>query len=451
MRKYTCTIAFALSCTFSTFAQTPFLTQNKLIDAQKVKAAAKAAQSLWKPTHEILYTPNENNEWIKDSEHNYTYDTAGNLLVSLSDDGKQKKKIVSTYDEKGQLLTETTYRTDTGSDELKPRMLKEYTYDPYIYDLATSFYFITISNGDWKHFYGSCYKRTVERDDQGRVTSITKSILEGPDNYVDQIKSLYTYEGTSKAPASYEYQTSNGSTLTTSAKYVDLKWAKNTGEYLGAYSNKWFTEGNFLESATIKSDSYGDILLTATDKGGGSYEVVQTYTDEKLKSQKEIQKYEILDNNGSFKYSDLFYFNTEGNAVTDDDLYQGAISETRYDDHNNIVLYESRNITSAGIDNATIADGIKNEYVYGGEHGEITQTTTWTYSYNDKEYMPDSKVIADKFADVSTGIEHIATTPSDMKHHVSGVYTLQGVKVASSASTPLPHGVYIIDGKKIIK
>ena len=115
------------------------------------------------------------------------------------------------------------------------------------------------------------------------------------------------------------------------------------------------------------------------------------------------------------------------------------------------MLYESRNITSAGIDNATIADGIKNEYVYGGEHGEITQTTTWTYSYNDKEYMPDSKVIADEFADVSTGIEHIATTPSDIKHHVSGVYTLQGVKVASSASTQLPHGVYIIDGKKIIK
>ena len=83
---------------------------------------------------------------------------------------------------------------------------------------------------------------------------------------------------------------------------------------------------------------------------------------QKLKSQKEIQKYEILDNNGSFKYSDLFYFNTEGNAATDDDLYQGAISETRYDDHNNIVLYENRNITSAGIDNATIADGIKNEY-----------------------------------------------------------------------------------------
>ena len=69
-----------------------------------------------------------------------------------------------------------------------------------------------------------------------------------------------------------------------------------------------------------------------------------------------------IDNNGSFKYSDLFYFNTEGNAATDDDLYQGAISETRYDDHNNIVLYENRNITSAGIDNATIADGIKNEY-----------------------------------------------------------------------------------------
>ena len=123
-----------------------------------------------------------------------------------------------------------------------------------------------------------------------------------------------------------------------------------------------FTEGNFLESATIKSDCYGEILLTATDKGGGSYEVVQTYTDEKLKSQNEIQKYEILDNNGSFKYSDLFYFNTEGNAATDDDLYQGAISETRYDDHNNIVLYENRNITSAGIDNPTIADGIKNEY-----------------------------------------------------------------------------------------
>ncbi len=93
MRKYTCTIAFALSCTFSTFAQTPCLTQNKLIDAQKVKAAAKAAQSLWKPTHEILYTPDENNEWKKYSENNYTYDTAGNLLVSLSDVGKQKIKI----------------------------------------------------------------------------------------------------------------------------------------------------------------------------------------------------------------------------------------------------------------------------------------------------------------------------------------------------------------------
>lgn len=450
MRKFTLSVALALGCTYSTFAQIPFQLQSKLIDTQEIKTAAKAANDLWKPSHETLYMPDDNDGWTKDSEYYYTYDTSGNILVSLSNDGKQKIKIVSTYDENGQLLTETTYRTDNGSDELKPRMMKEYTYDPYIHDLATSFFFSTISNGEWQHFYGSCYKRTVERDDQGRVTSITKSILDAPEHYTDQIKSLFTYNGTSKAPVSYEYQTSNGSTLTTSAKYVDLKWAKNTGEYLGAYSTNWFTNGNFLESATIKSDSYGDILLTATDKGNGSYEVEQTYTAESLKSQKEIQKYETLDDNGSFKYSDLFYFNIEGNAATDDDLYQGTIIETSYDNHKNIVLYESRNVSQTGIDNAKIADGIRNEYVYGGEHGEITQTTTWTFSYNDNEYMPDSKVVADDFTNVSTGISH-CTIQQKSKHNASGVYTLQGVKVAQSATATLPHGIYIINGKKIIK
>ena len=128
MRKFTLSVALVLGCTYSTFAQIPFQLQSKLIDTQKIKTAAKEANDLWKPAHETLYMPDDNDGWTKDSEHYYTYDTSGNILVSLSDDGKQKIKIVSTYDENGQLLTETTYRTDNGSDELKPRMMKEYTY-----------------------------------------------------------------------------------------------------------------------------------------------------------------------------------------------------------------------------------------------------------------------------------------------------------------------------------
>ena len=441
--------ALALGGTCTTQAQTPRTPLAKLHPTPLPKKAPRAADGKWLPTHETVYTPDGNGGWQKYAEYRYTYDEQGNRTEELADNGTDKAKVVSTYDAYGQLLTETSYRNDSGSDELKPRMLKQYTYDADIHDLATSFHFSTMKDGKWAYFYGSCYKRTVERDEQGRVVSVTKSVLDGEDSYHDELKSVYGYNGDSKAPNTYEYLTESGGALATSAKYADLKWARNTGEYIGAFSMSWFMNGNFLESATIKSDSYGDLYLNATDKGGGSFEIEQKYAAEAYKSMKEVQTYEPTDEYGGFCFSELIYYNLDGGTPTDADLYQGNITLTAYDDHGNMTLYEARNVNQTGIDNAQTADGMKYEYVYGGEHGEATETTTWAYSYTEQQYLLESKVVADEFCNTATGITHTAAMTAG--NDDAAVYNMQGVKVADDASTPLPHGIYITGGRKIVK
>lgn len=405
-----------------------------------------AERQLWLPSHDVVYTPDGESGWTKSHDVYYTYDSRGNVLSQITDDGSQKTKVVSTYDDKGQLLTEITYRTDAGSSEYKPRMKKEYAYDPDIFDLATSFDFSTIKNGDWQRFVGSCYKRNVERNADGLVTSVTKSVLADNDTYYDQLQSRFEYNPGQKAPESYEYLTSSGGQLATSAKYVDMKWARTSGEYLGAFSTNWFMNGNFLESATIKDSSYGDLLLTATDNGGGAFVIEQKYASEEYKSQKEKQSYEPLDDYGSFIYSDFIYYNFKGEAATDADLYQGTITDVRFDSHGNLTQSEDRIVSQSGVDNAVMSDGVKNEYVYGGDHGELTQTTTWEYDYMEQAYALVSKTVHEGFVNVATGINGVVRDGMND----AAVFNLQGVMVGTSTDT-LPHGVYVVGGKKIVK
>lgn len=446
MKTVTLALLFAVSPAVMAQVHTPAAVKIKVSPLLESKKEMAAERLLWLPAHDIVYVADGESAWRKSLDIYYTYDSRGNVLSQITDDGEQKTKVVCTYDGKGQLLTETTYRTDPGSSEYKPRMKKEYAYDPEIFDLATSFDFSTIKNGEWQRFVGSCYRRTVERNADGLVTSVTKSVLADNDTYYDQLQSRFAYKPGQKAPETYEYLTSSGGQLVSSARYVDLKWARTSGGYLGAFSTNWFMNGNFLESATIKDSSYGDLLLTATDKGGGSFEIVQKYASDAYKAQMERQSYNSLDDYGSFTYTDFIYYNLNGDAATDADLYQGTITDVRFDSHGNVTLSEDRTVSQAGVENAAMSDGVKNEYVYGGTHGELTQTTTWEYDYAEKAYALASKTVHEDFVNVATGIS--AVTRGDAAG--AAVFNLQGARVGTSADA-LPHGVYIVGGKKIVR
>ncbi len=401
-----------------------------------------------KPQHETVYVPDGNGGWVHDSEIRYTYDERGNILTVVSDNGTTVTKVESTYDEKGQLVTEVTYRTDEGSDVYKPRMKKEYAYDPEIFDLATSFQFSTITNNEWTLFPGSCYKRVVERNADGNIASVTKQVMGYDGAYADQSKIIFTFGEGQRQPSGYEYLVANNGVLSTYTKYTDMVWDAFTPPLANAYSLSWFMNGNFLKSATIKDDSYGDITLTASRDGDKCFEVWNTYAD--MASQKQKLRYETVDDNDSFRYYNLIYYNANGDEATDDDLYSGTTMQVDYDAWGNEKVYEECQVSqSGGLETPTILDGVKNEFTYGGPHGEVTETVTYSYNANSKSYELDSKVIAADFVDVTSGIS-VASNVGNGMPAAKGVYNLQGVKVGDSLDR-LPKGVYVVNGKKVLR
>lgn len=401
-----------------------------------------------KPRHETVYVPDGNGGWTKDSENRYTYDKQGNILTLVTDNGTTLTKVESTYDAKGQLLTETTYRTDEGSDVYKPRMKKEYAYDPEIFDLATSFQFSTISDGQWTLFPGSCYKRMVERNADGNVTSVTKVVLGYDGAYAGQSKLVFTFKDGEKQPSGYEYLVANNGVLSTYSKYTDMVWDKFTPPLATAYSLSWFMDGNFLKSATVKDDTYGDISLTAEQDGHCGFEVWNTYVG--MASQKQKLKYVKVDDNGSFMYYDLIYYNADGGEATEDNLYSGTTMQVDYDAWGNEKVYEECQVSQAGgLEAPKVLDGVKNDFTYGGPHGEVSETVTSSYNANIGSYELSSKVVADDFVDVASGISAVGDADND-KATAKGVYNLQGMKVADSLDG-LSKGIYVVNGKKILR
>lgn len=401
-----------------------------------------------KPQHETVYVPDGNGGWTRDSENRYTYDSRGNILTVVTDNGTTLTKVESTYDEKGQLITETTYRTDEGSAVYKPRMKKEYAYDPEIFDLATSFQFSTITNGEWTLFPGSCYKRVVERNADGNITSVSKLVLGYEGIYEDQSKILFTFEKGQRQPSGYEYLVANNGILSTYTKYTDMAWETFTPPLANAYSLSWFMNGNFLKSATIEDNTYGDISLTATRKGDKGFEVWNTYTG--MASQKQKLAYDVVDDYGSFRYYNLIYYNASGDEATDDDLYSGTTMQVDYDQWGNEKVYEECQVSQAGgLEAPTILDGVKNEFTYGGPHGEVTEAVTYSYNANSKSYELSTKVVSDDFVNVASGIG-VVSNAGNGKTASAGVYNLQGMKVGDSLDR-LPKGIYIVNGKKVLR
>ncbi len=401
-----------------------------------------------KPQHETVYVPDGNGGWTKDSENRYTYDKQGNILTLVTDNGTTLTKVESTYDEKGQLLTETTYRTDEGSDVYKPRMKKEYAYDPEVFDLATSFQFSTISDGQWTLFPGSCYKRLVERNADGNITSVTKVVLGYDGAYAGQSKTVFTFKEGEKQPSGYEYLVANNGVLSTYSKYTDMVWDEFTPPLANAYSLSWFMDGNFLKSATVEDNTYGNISLTAAKDGNGGFEVWNVYAG--MTSQKQKLKYVKVDDNGSFRYYNLIYYNADGGEATEDNLYSGTTMQVDYDAWGNEKVYEECQVNQVGgLDNPTVLDGVKNEFTYGGPHGEVTETVTYNYNANTQAYELATKVVSDDFVDVAAGIRGVSDG-NVAKGTAKGVYNLQGMKVGDNLDQ-LPKGVYVVNGKKVLR
>lgn len=444
MRKSTLSIALILCFSAAANAQTPKFSTKSFVSADKPKKEAREPHLIAKPQHETVYAPDGNDGWTKDYENTYTFDERGNILTLVTDDGKSLTKVESTYDEKGQLLTETTYRTNGGA-EYEPRMKKEYSYDPEVFDLATSFVFSTISNGEWTPFPGSCYKRVVERNADGNITSVTKQVLGYDGNYADQSKIVFTFGEGEKQPSGYEYLIANNGEFSTYTKYTDMVWDSFTPPLANAYSLSWFMNGNFLKSATVEDDTYGDITLTATADDTGDFEVWNVYAG--MKSQKQKLKYEKADDNGSFRFYNLVYYNTNGNEATEDDLYSGTTMYVDYDVWGNELVYEERQVSQLGLENAQITDGVKNKFVYGGPHGEVSEAVTYSFDANEGKYVRSAKVVSDDFTDVMVGIKKVN---ADSKTAPCGVYNMQGMKLGEDTRN-LPKGIYIVNGKKILK
>lgn len=144
----------------------------------------------------------------------------------------------------------------------------------------------------------------------------------------------------------------------------------------------------------------------------------------------------------------------QGNSITVDDVklvYWHALSSLSYEG------------ASIKFDEATTEydlsdlsyNAAKLSYTKKGQGATVTtaydeETGRLTISVKADDISVNPKNVTDyvlQFSTVSAGVENVTTASPA----TSGVYTLSGVRVADKDDASLPKGVYIINGKKIVK
>lgn len=140
---------------------------------------------------------------------------------------------------------------------------------------------------------------------------------------------------------------------------------------------------------------------------------------------------ETIDNNGSKRITETEYFDEEGN-ITSSPTYQ-SVETIMYDQYGNAVSDELEEAYDGG--ELELVMGEKYDYSYDPK-GNPIELILSIYSYDDGEYLPDTRIVYGDYTDVSLGIDDVAAT--DDANAPVEYFNLQGVKVDNPQS-----GLYI--------
>lgn len=468
MRKFTLAAAtLAMMLGTSGYAQTTASVQPIAKRAMSIlarhlplRASDKSENTQWLPGTETAYSCEnaDDPEWKKSATSTYTYNNMGKVLTKITkyETGTQAtyNKDENTYDSLGRLV-KTVASVSTDGTNYTDMVKITNTYDgttDIITETDAEQYDAT--TGEWEKSQ-LCVKNDIVRNADGNVTSFTTWTVN--DDHEWQISNKVEFEytvgkvGPTKCVETvYEDGEEAGNIVVS-----DIVWEKCDGQLFTGVDGEWASGNNIVKSAKVSMylEEIGMNInadLDCTTSGNGDYDIKVTA---KVMTAKLVinMTHNTTDDNGSYKSGQYLYASTLGlgDICTDKNLVSGEYTEVAKDSHGNTTFIGNYMYGDGDIDeysdddtNWKLLESTKNEYTYGGEHGEITEKIV-TMS-TEQESMKTRYTYSD-FVGINPTAVNAIKTDGDTK---AEYFTLDGTRV----NTPDSKGIYIMkSGNRTVK
>lgn len=424
----------------------------------KKPARTEAATPVWRPVSQTDYM-HDGEDWMELGTVSFKYDARGNCTEDLMDEDGFLSRIVTTYDEYNQPVTRIESESEDG-ESWTDNSKTTYKYDSKVHDFYTE-----RMGYDWDEEWVANYKcetNTITRNADGNITEIVKSLpLDG--KFHPAYKSEWKYGQDGKANEYYYYTMgqNNEWELDDDISYRDIVWEKTDGQMTIYGDMLELVEGaNLMKSAVVYYGGEPDgHYLVEWSNNDRDFLIKETTND--INEIGRTTRMEVLDANGSMRFTVTEYFDEEGN-ITTEPVYI-SVQEATMDEHGNMVAFTAKE-TMDGVEE--LVDGQKFTYTYDAD-GNVTEVITEQYDYETEEYFLSDRTVYGEYINVaSSGIQciqavkdtawtvlgdEVTATASGLKG--LSVYNMQGVCVkrvaaddasASVSLTDMAAGIYIV-------
>lgn len=428
MKKFYALSFCALMCMSAAGAAPNRFAAKQILKNTKSAVSVKkaAAAGIWRPASSVEYIYMDG-EWMLMAEEKREYDNRGNLVKQTMDEDGSISIAHVKYNDDNQ-VTERLVMVGEEGEELVNSSLRTNVYDPIIKD-----YIIERRGYDWRNnaWVGNFYheNNNITRNADGNIIEIIKEI---PlfDVMTPGYKSSWKYDAaTGKANEFYYYTNSKGSTpeweLYDLVSYKNIEWDRTNGQMTKVVEE--LLEGdNRVKYADVYYNGKLDGHIIVTYTGEKDYVFKNTLLNPNEVAQ-EI-RYEVLDNNGSYKITALTYLDEEYNLVSEP--FAISTETFTYDEHGNLTSDEIEEVYG---DELPFMWAIKYDFEYDAA-GNATQMTALAYDEDEEEYIPESRTVYSDYFDVTAGVEDITVDGNEPVEY----FNLQGVRVENPSN-----GLYI--------
>ena len=259
-------------------------------------------------------------------------------------------------------------------------------------------------------------------------------------------KSCWSYDATTGQANEFAYYEMRDPslinwTLYNNTSYKEIEWDRTNGQMTSGIEE--LTEGeNRIKSAAVYYDGILDGYMFVSYSGENDYTIKSTFNDPTVVGEEIIR--ETTDENGSYKITDNFYVDEDGNPSQEVTIT--VIESVTIDSHGNVTEARMDAYIFGELDSYDIN---RNEYTYD-EDGNIIEVISYILDPEEEDMMPEMRSVYSGYIDVAetSGIADIAT---DNKNALIEVYNINGVRVSDNIEG-LDSGFYIVrQGNKASK
>lgn len=385
---------------------------------------APGTNEIWRPVTEREFEWNSRG-WEETSVITFTYDSEGRVLTNVTAPADENNwddytRLTNTYNANGMVTQRITETSADGATWTRTEIV-ERQYDPIVTNLIVSNRQGFWTGTEW-NYNGNTYRRIIERNAAGSITSIeVQTMYLAGYEAVQRFNVKYGTDGraTEVVESVLTLDSSGQPAWSEGERYADIVWDRTDGQITSV--GDLTSVDNRIKSATYWSDGQliGPVTATYPDEKG-SYTLTLDQPQYGLKS---VESVEYIDDNGSLDYNLTTVSATEGTIIS---------TEKHHYDAYGLEMLNYASQTVNGVEE--IQGWIKGEAVYDVAAGYPTEYTL--SSYEDNEWVKLGHSLFEDYINVAAGISDIT---GDSPAAETEYYDLRGIRIAD----PSQPGLYI--------